>query len=116
MKRALFAVQKYFSVFLKTSVFCKGSVKEGMLLCDHRKENNKNQIKRKEITVYSISCMRWYSGVRTSRLRHYCTVQLRAVQAKRSFKNDNRYRVKRLCNSAGAFLLCLKNKTLCDII
>ena len=47
--------------------------------------------------------MRWYSGVRASRLRHHCTVQLRAVQAIRSFKNDNGYRVKRPCNSAGAF-------------
>ena len=47
--------------------------------------------------------MRWYSGVRASCLRHYFTVLLRAVQAKRSFRNDCGNRVKRPYNSAGAF-------------
>ena len=44
-----------------------------------------------------------YSGAWTYRLRNYFTVLLRDVQAIRSFKNDNEYRVKRPCKSAGAF-------------
>ena len=45
----------------------------------------------------------------------YISSEIRLSKNK-EFLNDIEYWVERPCKSAGAFLLCLKKKTLCDII